>query len=78
VDEEIKKRKLLAKKIIKNIFYYKLCEGCESVIFVDSIFCPVCQGYRFDYDLNKIEQAVTILSNRKQKTQTMEDYDELF
>jgi rRNA maturation endonuclease Nob1 len=78
VDEEIKRRKALAKKIINNIFYYKLCEGCESVIFIDSIFCPVCQGYRFEHNLDKIEQAATVLSKRKQQTKFMDDFDKLF
>lgn len=73
MDEEIKKRKELGKKILKNIFYYKLCEGCESVVFVDSIFCPACDGYRFCYDLNKIEKTVKVLSKRKQKNKLPED-----
>jgi rRNA maturation endonuclease Nob1 len=78
-EDEIKKRKKLAEKILKNIYYCKLCEGCESVILIDSIFCPVCDGYRFDKSLEHIEKAVHELANKKQSSVLPADYfDEYF
>jgi rRNA maturation endonuclease Nob1 len=78
-EDEIKKRKKLAEKILKNIYYYKLCEGCESVILIDSIFCPVCDGYRFNKNLEHIEKAVHELANKTQSSVLPADYfDEYF
>lgn len=78
-EDEIKKRKKLADKILKNIYYYKLCECCESVILIDSIFCPVCDGYRFDTNIEHIEKAVHELASRNQSSVLPADYfDEYF
>jgi hypothetical protein len=78
-EDEIKKRKKLADKILKNIYYYKLCECCESVILIDSIFCPVCDGYRFNTNIEYIEKAVHALANKKQSSVLPADYfDEYF
>ncbi len=77
--DEIKNRKKIGDKILKNIKYYKLCEGCESVILIDSIFCPVCDGYRFNTNLDIVRKAVHVLANKKQSSVLPADYfDEYF
>jgi rRNA maturation endonuclease Nob1 len=77
--DEIKNRKNIGDKILKNIKYYKFCEGCESVILIDSIFCPVCDGYRFNTNLDIVRKAVHVLANKKQSSVLPADYfDEYF
>lgn len=77
--DEIKNRKKIGDKILKNIKYYKFCEGCESVILIDSIFCPVCDGYRFNTNLDIVTKAVHVLANKKQSSVLPADYfDEYF
>jgi hypothetical protein len=66
--DAIKKREAAAKKICENLKYYKVCEGCESVILYDSIFCPVCKAYRFDTSPSKIIKTVNELVKRERTT----------
>jgi rRNA maturation endonuclease Nob1 len=77
--DEIKNRKQIGDKILRNIKYYKLCECCESVILIDSIFCPVCDGYHFNTNLDIVRKAVHALANKKQCSVLPADYfDEYF
>ena len=61
-DDKIKKA--IADKISKNLDHFKVCQGCESVVFYDSIFCPLCSGYRYDYNPANIKKAVQVLLER--------------
>jgi len=63
--DAIKKRKAAAKRICENADYYKVCEGCESVVLVESIFCPVCDAYRFDTNIERIKKTVNALATRE-------------
>jgi len=53
-----------AQHILTNWEYYKVCEGCESVILHDHIFCPLCSGYRFNEEYKVLENVVTELVKR--------------
>lgn len=63
--DAIKRRKAAAKRICEYAEYYKVCEGCESVVLVDSIFCPVCDSYRFDTNIERIVKTVNELAKRE-------------
>ena len=70
VDKDKKRKEEAAKKICAHATYYKVCEGCESVILHDSIFCPLCEGYRFDTDIDHVIQATKALV-KKEKTDVL-------
>lgn len=43
------------KKEIKNTwFWYKVCEGCETVLLYENVFCPKCRGYHFDENRKRV------------------------
>lgn len=54
-----------AERIKENIDLFKVCQCCESVILYDHIFCPICDGYRFDYNIENVKKAVEVLLNKK-------------
>jgi len=72
--EAIKKRKAAAKRICENAQYYKVCEGCESVVLEDSVFCPVCDAYRFDKDIERIKKTVNELAKRERTAVLPSDF----
>jgi len=64
-NDSIKKRQAAAKKMLRNADLYKVCEGCESVVLFNSVFCPLCSGYRFNEDLSILVQAIKALLKKK-------------
>jgi len=72
--DAMKKRKAAAKKILARAEFYKVCEGCESVIIFDSAFCPVCNGYRFDDDLRRVKHTIEELAKREQSSILPSDF----
>jgi len=67
--EKPKKRTL---KEIKNElhtawFWYKVCEGCETVTMFSTTFCPVCRGYHFDENRRRIIDQVLLKYEEKFK-----------
>lgn len=73
-NDSIKKRQAAAKKICENYEYYKVCEGCESIVLDDIVFCPVCQTYRFDKDKERIIRTANELSQREQISHLPSDF----
>lgn len=61
-DEELLiKRKEVANLIIKDYTNYMICEGCECILKIQTIFCPSCNAYRFDKSKERIvEQAIKL------------------
>jgi rRNA maturation endonuclease Nob1 len=35
-------------------FWYKVCEGCDTVTLYEMTFCPKCRGYRFDENRKRV------------------------
>jgi len=62
-----KDKEAAAKKICDNAEYYKVCECCESIILFESVFCPVCDGYRFNNSLSAVKKLAIDLA-KKEKT----------
>jgi len=44
--------------IKENTFLYKICEGCESIVYHSRTFCPVCRGYNFDSGRKRVLSQV--------------------
>ncbi len=69
------KHELAVKKIteyvISSYFYYKVCEGCESVILEHRVFCPLCDSYNFDYSFKRINERVVELAAVNHEAFTM-------
>ncbi|CAB5226475.1 hypothetical protein UFOVP760_249 [uncultured Caudovirales phage] len=41
-------KEAITKNIIHEWYWYKVCEGCESIVDVSDATCPICRAYRFD------------------------------
>ena len=63
-------RILSAAKIINTPMGYKLCEGCESILYQKNNICPSCSAYRFDENISRLIQKSIELANREQLTIT--------
>ena len=46
--------------IIDTYFLYKVCEGCDAILFYEKAFCPICRAYRFDNSFKRIAEQVEI------------------
>lgn len=64
--------------VISSYFYYKVCEGCESVILEHRTFCPLCDSYNFDYSFKRISDRVMELAeaNHEAFTKFIDYFDE--
>jgi len=70
MDEE---RISAAIKIIMEPWYYKVCEGCDSILRQSAIICPSCKSYRFDETELSILKMASDIGLSEQKTVTEED-----
>jgi hypothetical protein len=62
-------RKTLAAQImLDNADCYKVCLCCESVILYSSTFCPLCDGYRFDEDIEQVIKFIKALTKKDNTT----------
>lgn len=60
-DEQTEERHRQASLVIEHPNRYKVCEGCESIVRKRTIFCPLCNAYRFNPDpYTIIEQAIKL------------------
>lgn len=50
--------KRISEYVLSSYFYYKVCEGCESVILEHRAFCPLCKSYNFDYSFKRINNRM--------------------
>lgn len=44
-------------KIRRQPEQFKICEGCDAILYRAAASCPRCNTYRFDTDLQKIRAA---------------------
>jgi hypothetical protein len=59
--------------IIMEPWFYKVCEGCDSIVMQSTSICPSCKSYRFDSNEFNISNMAQQLANNDQKTVTEED-----
>ena len=67
------KRILDAIEIIISPDLYKICEGCDSILFKKTIICPSCKSYRFNEDEDYIINTATELAFKEKKSVTQDD-----
>lgn len=59
-----KLKKAISDTIIDEWYCFKVCEGCESVVDVFEVMCPVCRAYRFDESKERVISQADVLSNK--------------
>lgn len=62
-----------ALEIVRNPVAYKVCEGCESIVFSDVVICPNCHAYRFDPSVDRVTDQAIELGAKDQTSVTAED-----
>lgn len=62
------RKELAAQIMIENAEYYKVCLCCESVVLYTSTFCPLCDGYRFDEDIEAVIKFIKSLAKKENTT----------
>jgi RNA polymerase subunit RPABC4/transcription elongation factor Spt4 len=62
-----------ALEIVLQPLFYKVCEGCDSILFKKTIICPSCKSYRFNYDEDYIINTATELAFEEKKSVTQDD-----
>jgi hypothetical protein len=60
----------LTEYIMSSYFYYKVCEGCESVVLEHRVFCPLCDSYNFDDSFKRIYDRVVELTKTNREVFT--------
>lgn len=38
----------IKKMLDTSYFMYKVCEGCDDILYYDTPVCPTCKSYRFN------------------------------
>ena len=62
-----------AKQIIESPDDFKVCEGCGSIVAMQTEVCPNCNAYRFDEDPTYVVEQAVKLASRAQRSVTKED-----
>jgi RNA polymerase subunit RPABC4/transcription elongation factor Spt4 len=56
------------KEVLKGTwFWYKVCEGCETVVMYVENFCPKCRGYHFDENRKRVINEIVTKYEEKIK-----------
>ncbi|QSR89257.1 hypothetical protein [Methylacidiphilum caldifontis] len=74
MNNPLEERAQKAAKIIASPADYKVCEGCGSIVSKKAIFCPNCNGYRFDSSKQRVIEQAEILGKREPTSVSFEDY----
>jgi hypothetical protein len=70
---DLTERAKKAAEIIAHPRKYKVCEGCESIVTLNSNTCPNCHGYRFDDEQERVISQARILGSRPQQSVRPDD-----
>ena len=62
-----------AQEIASNPDEYQVCEGCESIVGLETVVCPNCHSYRFDADPIRVVDQALLLGSREKRSVTAED-----
>jgi hypothetical protein len=68
VKEDSLRKTLAAQIMIDNADLYKVCLCCESVVSFRDTFCPLCEGYRFDENIEQVIKFIEALVKRDKTT----------
>ena len=53
--------------------FFKICEGCDSIVTLQTAICPSCKSYRFNEDMEEVVKQTKLLSDREQTSVTEDD-----
>jgi len=62
-----------ALEIVLEPKFYKVCEGCDSILFKKTIICPSCKSYRFNESEGYIINTATELAFEEKKSVIQDD-----
>ena len=54
---DLKLKQILVKIIKRFWFGYKVCEGCDSLVYEDVGLCPICRAYRYDDSKTRVHET---------------------
>ena len=57
-------RKNRVKTILEAPENFKVCNGCQSILSLTTVFCPFCKCYGFERDRNQVIAMAEFLSDR--------------
>ena len=61
-------------------FWYKVCEGCDTVALYVETFCPKCRGYHFNENRKRVIDQIVFKYEEKIKRDSdseQEEYSDL-
>ena len=70
---DMDKRLAIAVQIMLNPSKYKVCEGCGSILSIQTRICPNCHAYRYNYDSEYVIKQAESLVKSEQKSVTKDD-----
>ena len=53
--------------------FFKICEGCDSIVTIQTAICPNCKSYRFNGSVHDVIEQAKILGTREHTTVTEDD-----
>jgi len=74
VKDPLEDRAKKAARIIASPQEFKVCESCGSIVAKKAVFCPNCNGYRFDCSKEMVIAQAEILGKRESTSISQEDY----
>jgi len=60
----------IKKEIQLTWFWYKVCEGCDTVALYENVFCSKCRGYHFNENRKRVIDSIVEKYEAKFKAST--------
>lgn len=65
-EDEFKEYTREALRYIKNTYFlFKVCEGCDGIVYYTTPVCSTCKSYRFDESRTRILESIKLIKNYK-------------
>lgn len=58
------RRKESCSIVLSSPDQFKICNSCQSLLQVETVFCPFCKAYGFEVDKGKIIDMARLLGDR--------------
>lgn len=68
VKKDSLRKELAAQIMIDNADLYKVCLCCESVVPYTRTFCPICDGYHYDDNIESVIKFIQALAKKDKTT----------
>ena len=63
-EAELEERRKTGEIVLAAPGEFKVCEACGSIIYARAVFCPQCNGYRFDDQAGAVVLRIQTISIR--------------